>query len=1124
MADKNPTVKPVEQAHYYRHSEGAWAESPVVEAGWADTADLNLPKGFGWSDRAHRYAAQLHHTNPRAWARYRSVFSWQGGEVAALEQAVRAEQAARRAWRRSNPGEDYQGPSALARAAAQWRGPYGIESVILDLDCSDDRGPAEIVRDLATTRAWLDQAGVGYQIFLSGNKGFHVEIHSSWFFGQLDDGRWVGLGSRTNLAPLVKRLVGLLSQKILGKPDGYDASFYRRGGSIRLQGVPREIKPGEERPRYKAPLTEERWAAMQALGGAVTKADLACWELAPWAYLPLPPTGSEALPPCGIRPLVALVAEAERWAEGAVTILRPELTARSEWEWVGAGAIFRAFGVAEGEATAVCCPFHRDEDPSAYLFEDGGLWCHACDRSWPADEVAAKKKVAGVVARKRKRSWQEEAGPSSAEIAEEISRKRSQLAALLRAALKPQAEGDALEDVVAVRRQPLRVIRSTTGLGKSHSLSQEIEALGGGVTVLTATEKLGGEYVERAAGALAHKRKPWSAEPRCETRESERTYEGVTAVGRAHLETAGELAEWRSRVCQGCPLFQDKSCKFWQEVKDFTKRAAAGEIAVAASANLAAVSSLRQVLGANKILVIDEDAMPFLLPQAHWDLAELEAEVARVDRSAHPWFEAAGGPKAWLSEVLSCAEAGAPWIAPTYRVEGIDLAAAALEGSSLRLQLEGEVASPAQRGSSLRQAKSRAEDGAKPVAAAWRAAKEEGSSSRTWFVDVDPSEIAPDGTFFLGQARFPNLPLLTNLLNTLRDHTDHLSLKIVEQRADKDSTRKTLILNKIAQVPDDVLVVLLDATLAAEDAELLGSLLGREVEIADLHAQNKKNQLIHDPSSGWSRSAVSEYRSKQRKWLTWFKDLVKEEGSGNVGVVARKGCPLGVAAAELVGAENVLTYQGLRGLNNLEDKRVLVLAGDPAPNELAYLLEATRRGLCGSPVAMAARVCHGPASAPLYRVNYSHLGPVADPAYRASYHAVMTAELIQAVGRLRPLQGEGRRIYLFSPHFPGEDVVNQLDYKLHPKLLSHVKLSPKDLRELGLRRGAEAEEAEAGGEEGLVSLLAEQQDRLAVLRELVGAGAKLGEIAPALGLSPGRVSQLAKECGLSLGRRGPKSK
>lgn len=1037
MSQKQSTVNtPIALA--FKQEKNFFSSEPVILA------------EAGREDCALRQAAQVAlEAGSRAnFARYRTYFDFRGADVEALESLVAAELRGRAEYfdlyRRGQVKTPYSGAKALEDAGSKYNEPYGFPALVLDLDTSKTRDELGVVQDTRLTLDWFRAHGVPHQVFSSGNKGYHLEV-PAW-----------ALNSPTHprCAEVVKRLLAALSQEILGKPDGYDLAMVHRGGLIRLQHVQREIRRDregnriEEPPRFKTPVLR---------GCEIRVPNPLCHERREW----LPPL------PAG-EPNPALL---ERWEAAAARVRSTSATASEDpagveplpdglpyWagalpggrRWEGLERLALVFGLQEGasKASGVQCPHpaHEDDSPSAvYFAESGNVYCSACNRTYPPHQVAAWKKITGV--KLARRSSPPQVKPTRAQLDLEHAAKRAELAALLEQLLDNQDP-----DLISV-------VRASTGLGKSVGLSRALaRRCGVGALVLSATHGLSREFAQRAEEdrlIAALKQEPWEQEPRCNTVRFRKG--ALELTGREHLELAGGVAEPRRLSCARCPL--RKECSFLVGMERLKEHAGDGGLVLGATANLRNRASLRQLAGANRTVVVDEDALSALSQVEAYSLGDLRAQADRAGGEYDVWEDYVPVPRqskarAWLEEVVAAAEANRRWVPaalrsraeeakPDWRSAEASSAATVAAQMAIPALLAGLDGQPAEQVSLAEALPAGYQDFVGAITAEEERRAWDGHSTSERRVAIDIGWTGLPEVLGFDDTLSDDLRELNRLANQLRDPSGLLGLRLALRPREDGGEDLQLVIHRVAQGLDDLRLILLDATISDYDARLISLITGKRVEIHDLKASNPLNKLVHDPSGGYSRTwAQDPAGARYQRSLDFVKRLAEEVGSENLGLAGRKGCAWLEDARIRAGLEEdaILTYGRARGRNSLQNKQALVIMGDPAPDPWAYYLAAMARLDYSEvpPVVMRAGLTQGPSqSLPHYRVGFPAFGPnpEARAAGRAAYAAVMSAELEQMAGRLRLLQGEGRTVYLLSAQHPGPAVGVEYGYEIDPSLL-----------------------------------------------------------------------------------------
>ena len=226
-------------------------------------------------------------------------------------------------------------------------------------------------------------------------------------------------------------------------------------------------------------------------------------------------------------------------------------------------------------------------------------------------------------------------------------------------------------------------------------------------------------------------------------------------------------------------------------------------------------------------------------------------------------------------------------------------------------------------------------------------------------------------------------------------------------------------------IPEDRQILMLDAT---AQPEVVAGIMGRSVEVIDTPAIEQRATIYQVMDKIGTRSGNRRDIEHEQSWtIKLTHEVARKHRNQSLLCVTFKNDEDKLAAVLDSEHDNctVIHFGALRGLNSFENFQVGLIIGRPMPNQAqlqllavsAFGLEALDDKL-SSPSLQWQFYTHniGPDAWTLRRQQYD------DPRWRAVWHHVVTGELMQAVGRLRPLTNPAT-IYIVT----NEPLPEQLD-------------------------------------------------------------------------------------------------
>jgi len=245
-------------------------------------------------------------------------------------------------------------------------------------------------------------------------------------------------------------------------------------------------------------------------------------------------------------------------------------------------------------------------------------------------------------------------------------------------------------------------------------------------------------------------------------------------------------------------------------------------------------------------------------------------------------------------------------------------------------------------------------------------------------------------------------------------------------------------------------VHILDASLSPYEKMLLEELTGRDVTYHEIKCHEANTKIIHDPSSTMSRSSLKrqlerhddpayEGFDRYERVRAMLAHIIHRDGKDQVGVVGHKDSEYIQRLFEDVGLDNKKHYMwfgNLRGLNDFETRKNLVVIGDPSPNEAAFAIEGFRHvGEVSNHVAqIAPYTVDNSLGGSVYTLTYKSLQAANAKLSEHVYQRVVRDEVYQAIGRARGLHGN-KNIYLLSHVYPGDELTSAHTYEVNSRLV-----------------------------------------------------------------------------------------
>lgn len=882
---------------------------------------------------------------------------------------------------------------------------------------------------------WLDDKGVPFYLWFSGGKGYHIEIHQMT----------IGYRPHTELPGrmrwFVRELVDRYEEET-GQSIAWDDSIYSRNSKIRLPNCART---------FDGKIRRKVWLNVRSIGASWDDALVPTYQ---WGKvqsrrkMPVPTYNPREDFPDVSDPRNAFVAEL--WDEWEPRRDLVEVHHNSGGEHRTYGNIDDVIREIESESMServtdadgtemIRCrcpnPHHDDWNPSAAVWVESGTGhCFKCGSMSPA-EVASYVDV------------------ELEEVDEEEEDDHTELAE----ARKELAEGMSR----AMDEGGVHLFTVPVGVGKSYTARRAAENNDKWLYMVDDHE-LGREVQEDLRGSI-HLRSPWMDESRCISEPMDDR--GEMPTRKDEIQHRLDRGEPASSVCATCPLNPDSDafdpsrepCK-WREKRD--RLEGQDDHGVVAKAYLRFPTALREKMRTRKGMIVDEDPMDDLIPVYNFRLDDLRP-LLEVDRKV-PLNDGAV-----RTERMDEAE-------PTDDTTTVNMPERRAKNSSgmplhyvnTTVPLPGHRTQSIKLGSLVRPI---LEDGVLPTHQ--HVTDETGSvlgqTFRTEeYTEDDPVGWRPtetvmdyvDAEGFVGLEEMEILDECTRFLNVL------LSKSLMEATITKDSDGiERLLLKGYNDLEEFDNVILLDASVGEVGKEVYRGIFD-DLKIHEIECVNKDTQVVHDPSSTWSRSAKE--RQKQRhdsggeefdrfqRLKTFVRRQTREYGKENVGIISHKECPVigRLMDALALPDDAYMWYGNLKGKDRFKPKECLIVVGDPSVNGFAYELEKFRWGMNGhvSNITTFGSPWTSPDGS--YTLRYDTVHPLTTPNQGLDfpewiYKKIIRDPIYQAIGRIRGIEHDST-VYYFGSPWPGQHTVDQFDYIVDPDLLhdNHQVYDPVDLR------------------------------------------------------------------------------
>jgi len=543
------------------------------------------------------------------------------------------------------------------------------------------------------------------------------------------------------------------------------------------------------------------------------------------------------------------------------------------------------------------------------------------------------------------------------------------------------------------------MIKSPVGSGKSYSLRRAAENHGRQMLYMVDTHDLGHEVWMDLSGAM-QLGSFYDVEPRCFEQmidPSESVQEGDSPTSRVEEILARyELEMAKSSVCHSCPLYPDHSgttasgqppCQWWQEFRlaqttmevevgtsmgqstingDFIEEVEVLEIMgnlVATKAYLQYPSVLAKLSEGRDLIVIDEDCLDHICSISTYAVSDLMEEQFN--------------PR------------------PIKLHDGT----VSTVGAVIQMAIDEQIVAgrEANYGSLV-------------------------SDHSNQLIGADITDyVDEDG--FLGLHKLGTNEVVTAFFHRLARGTVTSLRKISQKGADYISVRCQ---SDLRVVSDDTQWILLDATAAAFDIEVMGRVIPGGIQFEEVVIQNPDATIIHDPSCSYSLSGGQRAIKDLAEGGTGFnrynatRDYLREL-EGRVCIISQKQNQIVSRLLEEkeIDEEQWIWFGALRGIDRFNGWEHLVVLGDPSLPIDAYELEKHRMGISQHKEIMTFGEGYSDPEG-YYTRNRGTLMPVEGDKYSEwIHHRKILSELGQAIGRVRPLSCRAT-IHLLSAFAPAD--------------------------------------------------------------------------------------------------------